>query len=211
MPRVVRLHLMSTWSLRVLACVATVAALAQSGNPGPLPAKPILGKAINVQGLVTVSDDAGVSRVLVNNSVIDHSRYVTSSSGSVTLKLDKGCEIVLKPNQALTVEHEKSCDGLWAAIESLGNPSGVLLAGGAANLVPFAAGGAVVLLMGNRGGTGTGAGNSGNSGNTGNTGNSGDGGNNGNSGDSGTTDPGGGGGNGNACAAGVGGVPISCQ
>lgn len=136
------------------------AVLAQSA--GPAPKRAVLGKAANVQGLVTVSDANGVSRVLVNNAVIDRNRYVTSSSGSVTLKMDKGCDIELKPNQALTVEDEKSCEGLWASIESLGNPAGLLLAGGGVGgaggggaLTPFIVGGAAILLLGGSGGGGT--------------------------------------------------------
>lgn len=136
----------------------TAAVLAQSA--GPIPSRVVLGKAVNVQGLVTVSDQAGVSRVLANNDVVDRTRYVTSSSGSAMLRMDKGCDIELKPNQALTVEEEKSCDALWASIESLGNKAaGFLLAGGAggaaaaggASLIPFVVGGAVILLLGGGG------------------------------------------------------------
>jgi hypothetical protein len=147
-----------------------VAVMAQTA--GPAPKRPVLGKAINVKGLVTVSDAQGVSRVVSNNDVIDHNRYVTSSTGYVTLKMDKGCDIELKPNQALTVEDEKSCDALWAAIESLDNPAGILLAGGGAagaaaagggSLVPFVIGGAAILLLdgGGSGGGGSGGGGSG--------------------------------------------------
>jgi hypothetical protein len=122
---------MITRSLSALACVlATGAVLAQGASPRPVPPKAVLGKAIEVKGLVTVSDESGVSRVVVNNAVIDRSRFVTSSSGSATLRLDNGCDILLKPNQALTIEHEQPCDALWASIESLGNPSGLLLASG---------------------------------------------------------------------------------
>jgi len=201
---------MFTKSLSMLAwVVAAGAVLAQVAGPQPLPArKPLLGRATNVQGLVTVSDDAGVSRVLVNNAVVDHSRYVTSSSGSVTLKMDKGCDVVLKPNQALTVESVKSCDGLFASIESIGGPSGVALAGSGADLIPFAVAGAAILLMGNGpggplapGGTGAG-GNGGNSG-AGDGGNPGTGGNGGSGGSGGNGGPGGNGGGA--------GLPISGQ
>lgn len=144
---------MFTRFLSALACLAMAGAvLAQAAGARPAPGKAVLGKAVNVQGLVTVSDKAAVSRVLVNNAVIDHSRYVTSSSGSVTLRMDKGCDIVLKPNDALTVENAKSCEVLWASIESLGNPSGLLLAGRDAALLRFAAGAAAILLQGNGGG-----------------------------------------------------------
>jgi hypothetical protein len=156
-------------ALAVGSLLIAAAVVAQTAGPAK---RPVLGKAINVQGLVTVSDANGVSRVVSNNDVIDRNRYVTSSTGYVTLKLDKGCDIELKPNQALTVEDEKSCEVLWASIESLGNPAGALLAGGGgggaaggaaagvvaggggASLVPFVIDGAAILLMGG-GGSGT--------------------------------------------------------
>lgn len=139
---------------RFLFAVASllIAAAVVAQTAGPSPKRPVLGKAINVKGLVTVSDANGVSRVVSNNDVIDRNRYVTSSTGYVTLKMDKGCDIELKPNEALTVEDERSCEALWVAIESLGNPAGVLLAGGAggggAGLTPFVIGGGAILLIG---------------------------------------------------------------
>jgi hypothetical protein len=144
---------MFTRFISALACLAvTGAVLAQSATPSPAGGKPILGKAIEVKGLVTVSDEFGVSRVVLNNAVIDRSRFVTSSSGWATLRLNNGCEIVLKPNQAVTIEHEKPCDALWASLESLGTPPGLVLAGSAEPLVPFALGAAVILLNDGHGG-----------------------------------------------------------
>jgi hypothetical protein len=58
-------------------------------------AKATLGTAAAVQGLVTVSDGTRISRVALGNAIVDHGRYVSSSSGSVTLRMDKGCDIVL--------------------------------------------------------------------------------------------------------------------
>lgn len=143
-------------TLPALACLAIAGVvLAQSSSSSRVP-KASLGQATAVQGLVTVSDGVGISRVVTGNAVIEHGRYVSSSSGSVTLRLDGGCDILLKPNQALTVDGAKPCDALWAAIESLGNPEGLLLAGAGgvsgAALVPFAVGGVAILLLdGNRG------------------------------------------------------------
>ena len=142
-------------SLLALACLILASAvLAQSSSSNGVP-RASLGTATAVQGLVTVSNGMSISRVALGNAVIDHGRYVSSSSGSVTLRMDKGCDIVLKPNQALTVDGAKPCDALWAAIESFGNPDGLLLAtaGGpsSAALVPFAIGGVAILLLdGNR-------------------------------------------------------------
>jgi hypothetical protein len=92
------------------------AAVAVAQTTEKVSKRPVLGKAINVRGLVTVSDESGIRRVVSNSEVIDRNRYVTSSTGYVTLHLDKGCDIELKPNQALTVETEKTCEDLWAII-----------------------------------------------------------------------------------------------
>jgi hypothetical protein len=151
--------LMFTRSLSVLACLMLAGAVgAQVATTRPAPAKRVLGKATDVNGLITVSDQWNVSRVVVNTPVVEHSRFVTSSSGSVTLRMDDGCDIELKPNQALTFDRENSCSVLWASIESLGNSTGMLGASGLAGGLlgagasgPFAAGELALLLMGNRG------------------------------------------------------------
>ena len=71
-------------SLLALACLVIAGAvLAQSSSGNGIP-KTKLGTAAAVQGLVTVSDGVGISRVAVGNTVIDRGRYVRSSSGSVT-------------------------------------------------------------------------------------------------------------------------------
>ena len=131
-------------------CLWFAAALFLSANalaqtPAPAPGK-VIGKVTRVEGLVTVSDTKGISRVALNDPVIDRTRYVTSSSGSVTLKMDQGCDIELKPNQALTVEDDRTCEALWALIGSFG-------AGRAAAL--FLVGGSVILILGGGGGGGT--------------------------------------------------------
>jgi hypothetical protein len=55
------------------------------------------------------------------------------------------------------VDHANSCAMLWASIESLGDPSALLLANGvsAGSLAPFAVGAVAILLMGNHGSPGS--------------------------------------------------------
>jgi hypothetical protein len=134
---------MLTRSLCAVACLVLAGAVL--GQSTSTRARTVLGKAAELEGLVTVSDGAAVSRVVLNQPVIRHTRYVTSSTGYVTLKMDNGCDIVLKPNQALTVDDEQDCGALWAAIESLG---------GNYAIAPFIVGGAVILLLGGGGGAG---------------------------------------------------------
>jgi hypothetical protein len=133
--------LLTRFLLAATGVLVAVSVLAQA-DPAPNPAT--LGKAVKVEGLVTVSDTQGIRRVALNDPVIDHTRYVTSSTGSVTLRMDKGCDIELKPNQALTIDGSKSCEALWALVGS---------GGGNSALVPFAVGGVAILLMG--GGSGS--------------------------------------------------------
>ena len=93
-----------------------------------VPAK-IVGSAVNVQGLVTESNGTQVAGVVEGKPVVDGARYVTSSTGSVTLNFGR-CEVKLKPNQLVTVDERKICDGMIAAIETLPG-AGLALAGGA--------------------------------------------------------------------------------
>jgi hypothetical protein len=127
--------------LAALGLLIAVNALAQ---PAALaPKRAVIGKVVKVEGLVTVSDANGITRVALNDPVIDRNRYVTSSSGFVTLRMDKGCDVELRPNQALTVEDERTCEALWALIGSFG---------GRGSLAPFLAGGAAILLLDGGGG-----------------------------------------------------------
>ena len=99
-------------TLSLLCCVAVAGlALAQPGK--------VIGTSVDVKGLVTVSNGSEVSGVADGHPVIDGTRYVTSSIGSVTLKFEN-CEIRLKPNQSLVIDERKICEPLIAAIENLG-------------------------------------------------------------------------------------------
>ena len=97
---------------------------------GLVVAQAIIGSVSDVKGLVTVSDAATVSNVVLNSPVIDGTRYVTSSSGFVTLKLNKNCDVDLKPNQSLVVDQNLSCPALIALIQSTQDAAMVALVGG---------------------------------------------------------------------------------
>lgn len=130
------------------AVVLSGAALAQA--PAPQAA---VGVTVEVQGLVTVSQGANVGSVASNTPVIDGSRYVTASTGSLTLKFNDGCILKLAPNQSLTVNTAQPCPARIAAIRTLGNQAGggVLANGGGEGLVAaglFAGGIAAVNAAG---------------------------------------------------------------
>lgn len=86
---------------------------------GTVAPAPVIGSAADVQGLVTVSDGKTIASVINGNSLVDGSRVVTSSTGSVTLKTNSGCNIRLGPNQSITLLRERSCEALVASIQLL--------------------------------------------------------------------------------------------
>lgn len=83
----------------------------------------VLGTAVSVQGLVTVSDGASIANVVDGNPLVEGSRIVTSSTGSVTVKMKEGCDIKLDPNQSITLQSNRSCEALLASIQSLSGGS----------------------------------------------------------------------------------------
>jgi hypothetical protein len=87
-----------------------------------------LGTVGNVQGLVTDTDGASVSSTSPGEAIVDGERFVTSSSGSVTLQLNNGCTLTLQPNQAVTIDSRMTCRELVGAVTPVG---GAALAGGA--------------------------------------------------------------------------------
>jgi hypothetical protein len=99
-------------TLSLLCCLAAAGlALAEPGK--------VVGTSVDVKGLVTVSNGSEVSGVADGHPIIDGTRYVTSSIGSVTLKFEN-CEIRLKPSQSLVIDERRICDALIASIENLG-------------------------------------------------------------------------------------------
>lgn len=83
-------------------------------------AQTVLGTVGNVQGLVTDSDGASVSSTSPGEVIRDGERFVTSSSGSVTLQLNNGCTLTLQPNQAVTIDSTKTCNQLVSSVTQVG-------------------------------------------------------------------------------------------
>lgn len=104
-----------------------------------------LGTVGNVQGLVTDTDGANVTSTSPGEAIHDGERFVTSSSGSVTLQLNNGCTLTLQPNQAVTIDSSMTCRQLVAAITPVG---GQILAGGAGGSAGMGALGVGALILG---------------------------------------------------------------
>lgn len=97
-----------------LACCAPFVAGGQNGS---------VGRTAEVQGLVTVSE-GNIVRTARNGAVVlDGSRVVTSSNGTVRIRLDNGCELVLTHNQSVIIDYTQDCPALIAMIQTLDGPS----------------------------------------------------------------------------------------
>lgn len=100
-----------------------------------------LGTVENVRGVVTVTDGATGGTAATGSPINSGMRFVTSSSGSATLKFNNGCEINLKPLEAVTVLRSMDCKALIAAVQAGGaNVAGGSFATGAAASAGLVAG-----------------------------------------------------------------------
>lgn len=86
---------------------------------------PSLGTVRSVEGLVTETDGASVMSAEAGKPIHDGERFVTSSSGKITLQLNNGCTITLEPNQAVTIDEKMTCRALVAAVEPVGTATGL--------------------------------------------------------------------------------------
>ena len=93
------------------------------------PAPEAVGLVTRVEGLATVSQSDTLGNVFKDEVILQNARVVTTATGSTTIRLNNGCVIDLKPNQALTVDVRRECKALLAAIQPAG-AVGVAGAGG---------------------------------------------------------------------------------
>lgn len=89
-----------------LSSLVAAAAMAQS-----------LGTVTNVQGIVTATQGATGTTVAPGAAIANGTRFVTTSTGSVTLTLNSGCVLTLQPGQAVTVLQSMTCQQLTAAVQ----------------------------------------------------------------------------------------------
>ena len=91
------------------------------------PAPEAVGVVTRVEGLVTVSQANTMGNVFKDEIILQNARVVTTANGSTTIRLNNGCVIDLKPNQAVTVDFRRECKAILAAIQ----PAGVVGVAGA--------------------------------------------------------------------------------
>lgn len=90
-----------------LASLACASAFAQAS----------LGTVTKVQGVVSASQGTTGMAVAPGTVVQNGMRFVTTSSGSVTLSLNSGCTVVVPPAHAVTVLQSMTCQQLTAAVQ----------------------------------------------------------------------------------------------
>ena len=112
----------------------------------------VVGVVVRVEGLVTVSQGNTMGNAFKDEVVLQNARVVTTATGSTTIRLNNGCVIDLKPNQAVTVDYRRECKAVLAAIQPTG-AVGVAGGVGAAGVPPglnnaIIVGGGVLLGLG---------------------------------------------------------------
>lgn len=75
-----------------------------------------LGTVTQVQGIATVTTGTSGAAIAAGAPVVNGARVITTSSGTVTLRLNNGCTVTVPPGHALTVVSGLSCQQLTAAI-----------------------------------------------------------------------------------------------
>lgn len=108
---------------RTAICILAASAALSSWAQGPNDKAEVVGKLVDVEGLVTVSQGNQLANALNNAPLVKDSRIITTSSGRVKLVFNNGCEIVLQPNRLLVVDDGRNCAALLASARPVGVPA----------------------------------------------------------------------------------------
>lgn len=92
--------------LLVLSAFAAAPAFAQT-----------IGTVTTVNGVATVTTGTTGTAVVTGAPIVNGSRVITTSSGSVTLRLNNGCTVTVPPGHGVTVLSNLTCEQLRAAIQ----------------------------------------------------------------------------------------------
>lgn len=76
-----------------------------------------LGTVTNVQGVVTATQGATGVTVTPGTAVQNGMRFVATSRGSATLRLNSGCTVTVPPGHGVTVLQSMTCQQLTAAVQ----------------------------------------------------------------------------------------------
>jgi hypothetical protein len=98
---------MTPKKLLALSTLAVASAFAQAP----------LGTVTNVEGVVTATQGATGVTVTPGTAIQNGMRFVTTSRGSVTLRLNSGCIVSVPPGHGVTVRQDMTCQQLVAAVQ----------------------------------------------------------------------------------------------
>lgn len=102
-----------------------------------------LGTVSQVEGVVTATQGATGVTVAPGTPIQNGMRFVTTSRGSVTLRMNNGCTVSVPSGHGVTVLQSMTCQQLTAAVQPVAPvPTQTAFGGGAA------AGGAVGIVFG---------------------------------------------------------------
>lgn len=108
-----------------------------------------MGTVTTVQGVVTATQGATVVTVAPGTAIQHGMRFVTTSGGSVTLRLTNGCTVTVPASHGVTVLSTMTCQQLAAAVQPVVPVAGATPTGPTANTVNIALGlGAAAILAG---------------------------------------------------------------
>lgn len=93
----------------LLAVAAVAAASAWAQAP--------LGTITSVNGVATVTTGTTGTAITVGAPIVNGARVITTSTGSVTFRLNNGCTLTVPPGSAVTVLADRTCDQLRASIQ----------------------------------------------------------------------------------------------
>jgi hypothetical protein len=76
-----------------------------------------LGTITSVNGVATVTTGTVGTAVSVGAPIVEGARVITTSTGSVTMRLANGCTVNVPAGHAVTVRSALSCQQLQAAVQ----------------------------------------------------------------------------------------------
>lgn len=76
-----------------------------------------LGTVTTVEGVVTATQGATGVTVAPGTAIQNGMRFVTTSRGAVTLRMNSGCTVTVPPGHGVTVLQTMSCQQLTAAVQ----------------------------------------------------------------------------------------------
>lgn len=98
-------------TVKKLLLVGSVFACASAFAQAPL------GTVTNVQGVVTATQGTTGMTVTPGAVVQNGMRFVTTSNGAVTLRLNSGCTVTVPAGHAVTVLQTMTCQQLASAVQ----------------------------------------------------------------------------------------------